>query len=129
MENSPQLVTLEGFHAVKHALRFGAEFERMVSLPGEPWRDIAERLAPDVMAAIAQRVEVNERAFAELSPRRHPTGLVAVARRPANTPEIWRADVRTSPVVWLEDPRRGGNVGAVVRVAAAAGAGGAAGRA
>jgi TrmH family RNA methyltransferase len=51
-----------------------------------------------------------------LGPDAHHTGVLAVARRPApRAPGPGR-------VVLLEDPRHLGNVGAVVRVAAAAGA-------
>jgi TrmH family RNA methyltransferase len=51
--------------------------------------------------------------------------VVAVARRPAQPdPDTLLADARPAPVVLLEDPRHLGNLGACVRVAAAAGAAG-----
>ncbi|HET7485543.1 MAG TPA: hypothetical protein VFJ64_09235, partial [Solirubrobacterales bacterium] len=53
------LAVLEGFHALKHALRFGAEVLEVVSAePGELERLAAELarmvegLAPDAMAAL-----------------------------------------------------------------------------
>ena len=52
------------------------------------------------------------------------TGVVAVARRPPVDPAALLAAAAGPPVVLLEDPRHLGNVGAVVRVAAAAGAAG-----
>ena len=57
---------------------------------------------------------------AALGPHAHHTGVVAVARRPRFDP----AAIGAGPAVLLEDPRHLGNVGAVVRVAAAAGAAG-----
>ena len=52
------------------------------------------------------------------------TGVVAVARRPPLDAGALLAAAPGPPVVLLEDPRHLGNVGAVVRVAAAAGAAG-----
>ena len=114
------MVVLEGFHAVKHAVRFGAEFVSVVTV------DLAEvalycaRLAPDVEERVlALCEEVPEAVFGQLVPRPPHTGIVAVARRPA-APGL-RDGV---PAVLLERPHDLGNVGACVRVAAAAGAGG-----
>ena len=50
------------------------------------------------------------------------TGVVAIARRPPLDLAATLADPRPAPVVLLEDPRNMGNIGACVRVAAAAGA-------
>ena len=94
-------VRLEGFHALKHALRFGAE---IISASGDPG-DLPERLAPDVA----------DRMRALLT---GPGDVVATAVRPRQ--EITDHGV----VVFLENPRHLGNLGACVRVAAAAGAAG-----
>jgi TrmH family RNA methyltransferase len=81
---------------------------------------LGERLAADVVEAIAGRAEaVAPGVFAQLSPRPVRTGVVALARRPAVAP--LRAG---RPAVLLEAPQDLGNVGACVRVAAAAGAAG-----
>jgi RNA methyltransferase, TrmH family len=116
----PSLVVLEGFHAVKHAVRFGAELVSVVTV------DLAEvalycaRLAPDVEERLlALCEEVPEEVFGQLVPRPPHTGIVAVARRPVAGP--LRDGV---PAVLLEQPQELGNVGACIRVAAAAGAGG-----
>ena len=57
-------------------------------------------------------------------PQAPRTGVVAIARRPAVDLAKALADERPSPVVLLEDPRTMGNMGACVRVAAAADAAG-----
>lgn len=120
-----ELVVLDGFHAVKHALRFGAEVTELMVLAGSDWRRLARELAPDVVDGIGQLVrDVSAEEFAQLSPQRHPTGIAGLAKRPryAMAPE---ADAnRAAPAVLLEDPRRPGNVGAAVRASAAAGASG-----
>ena len=76
---------------------------------------LAAALAPDLDLAGVEAVDA-----AVLGPRAHHTGVVAVARRPPFDP----AALGPGPAVLLEDPRHLGNVGAVVRVAAAAGAAG-----
>ena len=109
------LVVLEGFHAVKHAVRFGAELVRVVAREDADLDALSARLAPDVVLD-ADRVDGD--GFARLVPVPPRTGVVALARRPAQAVPA----VRSSPAVLLEDPRDLSNVGACVRVAAAAGA-------
>jgi len=110
-----RLAILEGFHALKHALRFGAEIELVAAADPHALERLAAELAPDLAGrfrALAQRVDAA--ALERLVPRAPRTQVVAIARRPPfRTPG-------TGPVVLLEDPRDLGNVGAVVRVAAAA---------
>jgi TrmH family RNA methyltransferase len=117
------LAVLEGFHALKHALRFGAEvLEAVASDPGELER-LADELAPDLAGSLAGRTAtVAPGTLAELVPQAPRTGVVAIARRPAVDPAAALADPRAAPVVLLEDPRTMGNMGACVRVAAAAAA-------
>ena len=109
------LVVLEGFHAVKHAVRFGAELVRVVAREGADLAGMAARLAPDVALEPEWVGGGVFRALVPVSPR---TGVVALARRPVVEVPVARA----APAVVLEDPRDLGNVGACVRVAAAAGA-------
>jgi RNA methyltransferase, TrmH family len=117
----PGLAVLEGFHALKHALRFGAQVREAVAVdPGE-LRELSAELAPDLVDSLAERTTpVAARALAELVPQAPRTGVVAIARRPAIDPSSVLADPRPAPLVLLEDPRTMGNMGACVRVAAAA---------
>jgi TrmH family RNA methyltransferase len=120
----PGLVVLEGFHALKHALRFGAEVVEVAVVDPEALAGLARALAPDVLPHLPRLPLFVPDAglFARLGPVPHPTGVLALARRPAVGP----VDVLAArgPVVVLDRPARLDNVGAVVRVAAAAGAGG-----
>ena len=61
--------------------------------------------------------------FAQLAPLAPSTGVISLAERPSVNPAAALADTRTAPVILLEDPRDLGNMGACVRVAAAADAG------
>jgi RNA methyltransferase, TrmH family len=113
------LVVLEGFHAVKHALRFGAELLGAWTADAAELEALRARLAPDV--ALAPRVVARDE-LAAVVPRAQ---VVAVARRPRQpgADELLAAP-GAAPLVLLEDPRHLGNLGACVRVAAAAGAAG-----
>jgi RNA methyltransferase, TrmH family len=120
-----RLAVLEGFHALKHAVRFGAVIlDARASDPDAVFR-LAADLAPDIADRIRAMVEpVDGRTYAELSPAPHPTGTIALARRPAVDPAAVLAEPGPAPVVLLDRPAHHGNIGAVVRVAAAAGAAG-----
>jgi TrmH family RNA methyltransferase len=119
------LAVLEGFHALKHALRFGAEVEEAVASDMEQLRALARELAPDLAEALPDRVDpVEAETIAELVPQAPRTGVVAIARRPAVEVAAVLEDPRPAPLVLLEDPRTMGNMGACVRVAAAADAAG-----
>jgi TrmH family RNA methyltransferase len=117
----PTLAVLEGFHPLKHALRFGANVLEAACLDLAELERLAERLAPDVaerMRALAR--EVDAAVFEQLAPLPPATGVMALAERPATDAAAVLAEARAEPVVLLEDPRDLGNLGACVRVAAAA---------
>jgi TrmH family RNA methyltransferase len=117
----PELTVLEGFHALKHALRFGAEVEIAVAVdPGE-LEELAADLAPDLAGRFAAAVTpIDADGLAGLVPQAPRTGVVAIARRRRADLASALADPRPAPVVLLEQPRNMGNLGACVRVAAAA---------
>jgi TrmH family RNA methyltransferase len=118
------LAILEGFHALKHALRFGAAVEAVAATDADALERMAAELAPDLCGrfrALARQVTSAE--IASLAPHVPRTGVVAIARRPPFDAARLRAQ-RDAPIVLLEDPRDLGNVGAAIRVAAAAGAAG-----
>ncbi|MFJ8943972.1 TrmH family RNA methyltransferase [Streptomyces sp. NPDC102395] len=118
-------VLLDGFHALKHAVRFGADVTAAVAVDRRAALALADELAPDVRGALdALLTEVPEAAYASLVPRRHPTAVAALAVRPAREANL-RAlarEPRTAPVVVLDEPRNLGNAGAVIRLAAGFGA-------
>jgi RNA methyltransferase, TrmH family len=115
------LTVLEGFHALKHAWRFGAQVEVAVAVDPEGLEELAVDLAPDLAGRFAGGVtQVDADTFAGLVPQAPRTGVVAIARRKTADLEAVLADPREAPVVLLEQPRNMGNLGACVRVAAAA---------
>lgn len=112
-----QQVVLEGFHAVKHAVRFGAVIVGVVVLDREKAVGLAKSHAPDVVEVFERAEVVSAREFERVVGRSHPTGVGGVAERPV-------VEVRGGPLVLLDNPRNLGNFGAVIRVAAGLGAGG-----
>ena len=115
------LVVIEGFHALKHALRFGAEVEQAHAVDPGALEALAAELAPDLGGRFAATVEpIDAATLDRLAPLTPRTGVVAIARRPEIDVAAVLAGPRPAPVVLLEDPRNMGNIGASVRVAAGA---------
>ncbi|MFF3916746.1 TrmH family RNA methyltransferase [Streptomyces sp. NPDC001852] len=118
-------VLLDGFHALKHALRFGAEIPVAVTTDRQAALALAEELAGDVRDALdALLWQVSAPTYASLVPRPHPTGVAALAVRPSREANLRRLAQmpRSAPVVVLDNPRNLGNAGAVIRLAAGFGA-------
>src|SRR6201996_799842 len=117
----PQLTVLEGFHALKHALRFGAEVEVALGVDPDELEGLAADLAPDLAGRFGAVVEeIDAEGFAGLVPQAPRTGVVAIARRKVADLDAVLGDPREAPIVLLEQPRNMGNLGACVRVSAAA---------
>lgn len=118
---APGAVLLDGFHALKHALRFGADVRVAVTADRPGLLRLAADLAPDLAADLAARVtEIPAPRLRELVTRAHPTGVAALAARPDRAANLAALALlpRRAPVVVLDEPRNLGNVGAVVRLAA-----------
>jgi RNA methyltransferase, TrmH family len=123
----PTRVVLEGVHALKHAVRFGAEVEVVLTPDAAGLDRLLADLAPDVVLPVPV-AEVTPAAWRSATSRELPSPALSVARRPA--PSVagkvggGSIEGRAGRVVVLEQPRHLGNLGAAVRVAAAADAAG-----
>jgi TrmH family RNA methyltransferase len=113
--SDPGAVRLEGLHAVKHALRFGAELTELRTDDAAGLETLARELAPDVADEIVARAARGPGPFP-------PTGVIAWAKRPRFALPERNGAAAEAPIVLLDHPRHLGNVGAAIRVAAAAGA-------
>lgn len=119
-------VLLDGFHALKHALRFGARVPLALTTDRTAALALADELAPDLTATLEPLLrQVPAATLGSLVPRPHPTGVAALAvRGSGHSGRLPVARARTAPLVVLDNPRHLGNIGAVIRVAAGAGASG-----
>ena len=118
-------VVLEGAHALKHALRFGARVEHVFTPDAGALRRLYDEVAPDVSARVAAlAVEVDAGTWQAATGRGLPSPALAIAVRPSVDLAAMLTDPAPAPVVLVERTTHLGNLGAVVRVAAAAGAAG-----
>lgn len=117
----PTLAVLEGVHALKHALRFGARLVRVFSPSPGRLADLLAELAPDVTVPVAVEA-VDEHTWRTVTRGGLPSPALAIAARPSVDAVAAATAGGHGPVVLLDHPTHLGNVGAVVRVAAAAGA-------
>ncbi|MFF8942380.1 TrmH family RNA methyltransferase [Streptomyces sp. NPDC014864] len=118
-------VLLDGFHALKHAVRFGAEVPVAVTADRREALALADELAPDVRDRLdVLLAEVPRETYASLVARPHPTAVAALAVRPPREDRlaVLARMPRSAPVVVLDQPRNLGNAGAVIRLAAGFGA-------
>jgi TrmH family RNA methyltransferase len=112
-------VLLDGWHLVDEALDATVPLD-LVAVTGE--RSEAEaRVLARAVARGARVHHVTRAVMDALSPVRSPTGVVAIARRPAHNPDaVLEPAPALVPVgLGIQDP---GNVGALIRSAAASGA-------
>ncbi|MFF4950757.1 TrmH family RNA methyltransferase [Streptomyces chattanoogensis] len=124
-DTAPEMVLLDGFHALKHALRFEADVRVAVASDKGSVLKLADELAGDLTERIGELVtEVPAETFRGLVPRVHPTQVAGLAVRPSlqRNLDTLSSAPRPAPIVVLENPRNLGNVGAVVRLAAGFGA-------
>jgi len=121
----PGLAVLEGFHPLKHALRFDANVLEVVTSDAAALERLAAALAPELAPRVRELArEIDPAVFEQLAPLTPSTGVMALAERHHVDVGAMLTDARQTPVVLLEDPRDLGNMGACVRVAAAADAAG-----
>ncbi len=112
-----KLAVLEGFHALKHALRFKADIIISVAPNKSAVLNTAEALSPDIAEDMDRViVEVSEEDYSKTAARPPRSGVISIARRNVHSDkEI--PDIK-GPIIWLDDPRDHENIGAVIRVAA-----------
>lgn len=117
----PELVLIEGFHALKHALRFGAEILHAAITDRDAVQSLAAALAPDVPEHLPAETLLISPERLEAAGLKSPiTGVLGLARRPQVDVRAALANTRPAPIVLLERPRGLGNIGWCVRTAAAA---------
>jgi TrmH family RNA methyltransferase len=120
---TPGEVLLDGAHLVQEALACGVSVEVAAFSDREVGTSVSPlaRIARDVKKSGGRVLSVTETVLAAMSPVQQPSGVVAIAH---TRPSDLRAAFADAPqlvlvLAGLQDP---GNVGAIVRTAAACGA-------
>jgi TrmH family RNA methyltransferase len=117
-------ILLDGTHLVTDAVAAGLHLETVAFTARAASTPEAARLIEHLSTTSADLVQVSESMMAAMSPVSSPSGVVAIASRPASSLGLVFG---TAPalVVVAVDVQEPGNVGAVVRAAEAGGATGA----
>lgn len=114
-----EYVIVEGLHAVKHALRFKAKPKLILTKNSEELFKLSQKLCPDIATKLKSLTqEVAD--FDKLSSSKIRTGILGIFHKP-KTPSLLQGDSKKKLVVLLDHPRDLNNIGAVIRVCAAAG--------
>lgn len=122
VRSDPADAVIEGVQALKHAARFKAEFHQIITTDISQLSTLLKELAPDISLMILNQArEVDENVFQKLSPQPPRTKVIATAKRKNYQ---FKKIESSKLLVFLEDPRDLENIGAVIRVSAAAGVAG-----
>jgi TrmH family RNA methyltransferase len=119
-DSPDDVVLLDGVHLLEEALGSNLAVD-VVAVSEEDTDTPAARLAQRAAARGARVVAVTQAVLSAMSPVRHPSGVVAIARRPSATlaDALDRAPQLVLMLADIQDP---GNVGAIIRAAEGCGA-------
>lgn len=119
---SGETVLLDGEHLVEEAIASDVKIE-LAAFGEKQAQNRLVTLAAKARRAGAKTVAVTDPVLAALSPVQHPSGVVAIARRPVRSlDEVFKR--RPQLVLLLSDVQDPGNVGAIIRAAEGCGASG-----
>jgi TrmH family RNA methyltransferase len=117
-----ETMLLDGQHLVEEAIDSDVPIE-LAAFAEKHAQGRLVTLAAKTRRTGAKTVTVTDQVLAALSPVQHPSGVVAIAKRPARSVEEVFAK-QPQLVVLLSEVQDPGNVGAIIRAAEACGASG-----
>jgi TrmH family RNA methyltransferase len=118
---SDSFVVIEGLQALKHALKFKAEITAIYCPSKIELIKLAQTICPEhILALEATAIELGDD-FYKLSSSTIRTKVLAIAKKPVCSLSLIKNDTdQPKSIIFLEDPRDLSNLGAAIRVAAAA---------
>jgi len=117
---SDDQVILEGFHPIKHALRFGAGIEKIYTNDFDNLQKLIQTKSPDLTDQFQEKIQViDNQVYNQLSKHPPKTSAIAIAQKPEYFLE--KILQQKGRIVFLENVRSLDNLGAVIRVCAARG--------
>jgi TrmH family RNA methyltransferase len=134
-----EFAVIEGLHAIKHALRFGAIPKFILVENRGELDNLIQRLCPDIKLKLAsledsQDLENSEDAiievcsdFQKITDSKIRTGIIGLFKKPASSIQDYKAELKLKPkndsnsAVLIDNPKDLNNLGAIVRICAAAG--------
>lgn len=108
------LAVVEGLHAIKHALRFNAKIKIIVCRDKQELLKLAKKLCPDILEELDKEIVEIGPDFNKLTESTIRTGALGIFYKNKTI------NLEQNRCVLLDDPRDLDNIGAVVRVCAAA---------
>ena len=119
---APRVVLLDGEHLIAEALRAGVAIEHAAITTAAAERRETREVIVALTRAGVEPTTVSASVMDALSPVRASTGIVALAATPAHAPDAIYGRSGRPLVVVAVDVQDPGNLGAIARVAEAAGA-------
>ena len=115
-------ILFEGIHAWKHAFRFGAEFSEILISDISQIENLQENVLKkeEKEYILKTAIQVDEEFFDKLIPYKTRSKVLAIAKKPTYKLEEISQE---KPIVFLENPANPENIGMVLRICAAFGAG------
>lgn len=121
----PASIFVEGLRLCEEALASGLNIEAVIYSEEIARKERPAHLLEQLRGVTEKVVSVSERLLASVSYTKTPQGIVVLASRPLNEPEAFKAKQLGSPLlVIMHGINNPVNVGAILRVAEAAGAAG-----
>jgi tRNA G18 (ribose-2'-O)-methylase SpoU len=114
-------IVVEGFHAVKHAVRFKISCSKIYTTDLSYARGLISDLAPDLKDEFYKHIEeIDSKSFLKYTTNPVRTKIIGLFR--LSNFSIDDLDIKSRfPIIVLEDPRDLNNIGAIARTSAAFG--------